>query len=68
MSKSTSLPTGQLTFADKDTSFPTGSSIKNQRVSIAAVVENKRLGHALALVKAKQDLKEAGMPDDLYQR
>jgi hypothetical protein len=32
---------------------------KDQRVSHTAVVENKRLGHALALVKAQQDLKYA---------
>jgi transposase len=32
---------------------------KDQRVSHAAIVENKRLGHALALVKAQQDLKHA---------
>ncbi len=30
---------------------------KNQRVTHAAVVENKRLGHALAIVKAQQDRK-----------
>jgi hypothetical protein len=30
---------------------------KDQRVSHTAVVENKRLGHALALVKAQQDVK-----------
>ncbi len=30
---------------------------KDQRVSHAAVVENKRLGHALTLVKAQQDIK-----------
>ncbi len=30
---------------------------KDQRVSHAAIVENKRLGHALTLVKAQQDLK-----------
>ena len=30
---------------------------KDQRVSPAAVVENKRLGHALSLIKAKQDAK-----------
>ena len=29
---------------------------KDQRVSHTAIVENKRLGHALALVKAQQDL------------
>jgi hypothetical protein len=32
---------------------------KNQRVSHTAIVENKRLGHALALVKAQQDVKLA---------
>jgi hypothetical protein len=30
---------------------------KDQRVSHTAIVENKRLGHALALVKAQQDLR-----------
>jgi transposase len=30
---------------------------KDQRVSHTAIVENKRLGHALAIVKAQQDLK-----------
>jgi hypothetical protein len=28
---------------------------KDQRVSHTAIVENKRLGHALALIKAQQD-------------
>ena len=32
---------------------------KDQRVSHTAVVENKRLGHALAIVKAQQDLRFA---------
>lgn len=32
---------------------------KDQRVSHTAIVENKRLGHALAIVKAQQDLKVA---------
>ena len=32
---------------------------KDQRVSHTAIVENKRLGHALALVKAQQDLRLA---------
>jgi transposase len=32
---------------------------KDQRVNHTAIVENKRLGHALALVKAAQDLKYA---------
>ena len=31
---------------------------KEQRVTHTAVVENTRLGHALAIVKAQQDLKE----------
>ena len=30
---------------------------KDQRVSHAAITENKRLGHALTIVKAQQDLK-----------
>jgi hypothetical protein len=32
---------------------------KDQHVNHTAIVENKRLGHALALVKAQQDLKYA---------
>ena len=32
---------------------------KDQRVNPAAVVENKRLGHALAIVRAQQDVKLA---------
>lgn len=32
---------------------------KDQRVSHTAIVENKRLGHALATVKAQQDLRLA---------
>jgi len=32
---------------------------KDQRVSHAAIVENKRLRHALKIVKAQQDLKLA---------
>jgi hypothetical protein len=30
---------------------------KDQRVNHTAIVENKRLGHTLALVKAQQDLR-----------
>jgi len=30
---------------------------KDQRVNHTAIVENKRLGHALALIKAQQDIK-----------
>jgi hypothetical protein len=32
---------------------------KDQRISHTAIVENKRLGHALAVIKAQQDLKYA---------
>ena len=32
---------------------------KDQRVSHTAIVDNKRLGHALAIVKAQQDLRLA---------
>jgi hypothetical protein len=32
---------------------------KDQRVTHTAIVENKRLGHALAIIKAQQDLKYA---------
>jgi hypothetical protein len=41
----------------KGVSLPYCVFSKDQRVSHTAIVENKRLGHALALVKAQQDLK-----------
>jgi len=41
----------------KGYSLPYRVFSKDQRVSHTAVVENKRLGHALALVKAQQDVK-----------
>ncbi len=41
----------------KGVSLPYRVFEKDRRVSHAAVVENKRLGHALALVKLQQDLK-----------
>ena len=41
----------------KGHSLPYRIFSKDQRVSHTAVVENKRLGHALALVKAQQDVK-----------
>ncbi len=37
---------------------------KDQRVSHAAIVENKRLGHALSIIKAHQDLKYAHEGED----
>jgi hypothetical protein len=30
---------------------------KDQRVSHTAIIENKRLGHALAIIKTQRDLK-----------
>ena len=39
------------------TSLPYRVFSKDQRVSHTAVIENKRLGHALSIVKAQQDLK-----------
>ena len=41
----------------KGHSLPYRVFSKDQRVSHTAVVENKRLGHALAVVKAQQDIK-----------
>jgi transposase len=41
----------------KGQSLPYRVFSKDQRVSHTAIVENKRLGHALALVKAQQDIK-----------
>ena len=35
--------------------LPYSVSSKDQRVSHTAIVENKRLGHALAVIKAQQD-------------
>jgi len=41
----------------KGHSLPYRVFSKDQRVSHTAIIENKRLGHALALVKAQQDVK-----------
>ena len=43
----------------KGTALPYRVFRKDQRVSHTAIVENKRLSHALTLVKAQQDLKQA---------
>jgi hypothetical protein len=40
----------------KGHSLPYRIFSKDQRVSDTAIVENKRLGHALSIVKAQQDL------------
>ena len=46
---------GQLEIRWKGLSLPYVSFDKDQRVSHTAIVENKRLGAALALIKAQQD-------------
>jgi transposase len=43
----------------KDVALPYRVFSKDQRVSHTAIVENKRLSHALTIVKAQQDLKLA---------
>ena len=42
----------------KGISLPYRAFNKDQRVTHTAIVENQRLGHALAVVKAQQDLKQ----------
>ena len=46
---------GRLELRSKGIVLPYRVFSKNQRVSPAAVVENKRLGHALSRIKAQQD-------------
>jgi hypothetical protein len=53
------FPDGRLGVRWKGHSLPYRVYSKDQRVSHTAIVENKRLGHALAIVKAQQDLKHA---------
>jgi hypothetical protein len=53
------FPDGRLEVRWKGHSLPYRVYSKDQRVSHTAIVENKRLGHALAIVKAQQDLKHA---------
>jgi transposase len=48
---------GQIEVRWKGISLPYRVFLKDQRVSQTAIVENKRLSHALALVKAQQDLR-----------
>ena len=50
---------GRLEVRSKGRVLPYRVFNKNQRVSHAAIVENKRLGHALAVIKAQQDTKHA---------
>lgn len=49
---------GRLEVRWKGQLLPYRAFSKDQRVSHTAIVENKRLGHALAIVKAQQDLKQ----------
>jgi transposase len=51
------FPDGTLEFRWKGHSLPYRVFSKDQRVSHTAIVENKRLGHALSLIKAQQDVK-----------
>jgi hypothetical protein len=49
------FPDGRLEVRTKGLLLPYRVFSKDQRVSHTAVVENKRLGHALAIIKAQQD-------------
>ena len=51
------FPDGRLEVRSKDHTLPYRVFSKDQRVSHTAVVENKRLSHALTIIKAQQDLK-----------
>jgi hypothetical protein len=49
------FPNGRLEVRSKGLLLPYGVFSKDQKVSPTAIVENKRLGHTLALIKAQQD-------------
>jgi hypothetical protein len=49
------FPNGRLEVRWKGRVLPYRTFHKDQRVNAAAIVENKRLGHALSLIKAQQD-------------
>jgi hypothetical protein len=49
------FPDGRLEVRSKGLLLPYSVFSKDQRVSHTAIVENKRLGHALAVIKAQQD-------------
>jgi hypothetical protein len=51
------FPDGTLEVRSKRHSLPYRVFSKDQRVSHTAIVENKRLSHALQTVKAQQDIK-----------
>ena len=49
------FPDGRLEVRSKGRVLPYRTFDKDQRVNPAAIVENKRLGHALSLIKSQQD-------------
>jgi AraC-like DNA-binding protein len=51
------FPDGTLEVRSKGHSLPYRLFSKDQRMSHTAVVENKRLSHALTIIKAQQDIK-----------
>ena len=51
------FPDGTLEVRSKGHTLPYRVFSKDQRVSHTAVVENKRLSHALTIIKAQQDLR-----------
>ncbi len=51
------FPDGRLEVRFQDRLLPYRVFSKDQRVSHTAIIENKRFSHALATVKAQQDLK-----------
>jgi len=53
------FPDGRLEVRSKGRVLPYRVFNKDQRVNHTATVENKRLGHALSIIKAQQDLKRA---------
>ena len=52
------FPDGALEVRSKGRALPYRVFSKDQRVSHTAIVENKRLRHALTIIKAQQDLKD----------
>ena len=53
------FPDGRLEVRWKGHVLPYRIFDKDQRVNPAAIVENKRLSHALSLIKAQQDTRQA---------
>lgn len=49
------FPDGHLEVRTKGLLLPFAVFSKDERVSHTAIIENKRLGHALAVIKAQQD-------------